>query len=438
MPLSAVDFEFVSFGDDKRFGSYAHQVGVSNSSQNMYRQFNIGGQAKEDLLGTFMDLVHASPADRAAAIGTARNSLSVASHTPGAQIWNKALDAFEPIQKGSSAMGQIGTLVDTLHSDLSAMQDQLTPGMLNFGEGQVVGSNFTGADLPYLKQYANYDRSKVSNLANVGNPSPPMQRFMNEFMSEGLEPHTAFEQWARPQVDQALHEAGYSHRQINQVQWGKGGPSRGFYGLEDLFHLTGGKEAHADFIVDAMKKAGHTINPEDIGGVHGIGKEAHGALYDAVVTESVHRRMQQLSGNIPAGDPGIQPNRIIEARINNAMTMLGDPEPNPAKEVVEEMATTTGPATRNHGRKATHRGQEAFGRIMSTFQKSDVYKSVQKSAVGRRMKGKWGTVAALGAAAAVVGGIGQESSARRRRSKMPANYISTDRLSHALALGGPF
>ena len=447
MNTTFVDFEFLDLGNGKKF---AHSMGISGSKTRRPQELNFS-HSFDDIYDAFDDL--ASDVDavsmytRGGRIKSARAQLAVASGggTPGAAMWGKALDEFESIMKNKGPSGDVTGVAENLSKELGGLSNLYTS-KIDLGKDKIIGSNFLSADLPYLDKFANYQRQNVSDLVNVSNPSGGYAKFASMFTSgdKGLL-NDAF----KGEVAQSLTNThGYSREQVGSLKWGaRHGMSQATYGLEDLFHFTGGKAAHATHIIDEMARAGVTIDPNEIGGAAGIGGRAHGALYDAVVSQSVYRRLQQMG---TPEDIVIGKQNLINARVAQARVQLGEVESevsnlrlNPdllrqlhAAEMIDDITPGPGTVSKISEKSANNlKPQQGFGKIIGNFRRSGMYESVQKSQIAKNMKGKWGSIAALGAAAAVAGGMHNEYSARKTRQSMPVNYLSTDKLSTALAMG---
>tara|TARA_Y100000310_G_scaffold342505_1_gene446053 strand:- start:182 stop:1510 length:1329 start_codon:yes stop_codon:yes gene_type:complete len=442
MAIRAVDFEFIDLGSGGQLGL---SMGMSGGSTGQPLAFGIG-HSSNDLTGALFGMAEdTNPTKRLAGIASARGSLgAMHSSTPGHGAWTDAIDQMEIAIKSAGrspvSEGDISQIAQDLSKELGSA-GLTADNKINFQGDTIVGSNFRQADQALLEKYGHNYNPQTTDLVNPTNPAGAFKDHIAQF---GDDPYKEFEKQASAHVNADLSGRGYSQAQISQLEWGSnpGQLRRGTWGLEDMFTFTGGKAEHGNYIVEQMVKAGHHDFTLDMVG----SSSAHGALYDAIVTELVYNRLGKMAGDTAAITAGTS--AIMASRASAAMGIIGKPAnpitpqaKDPLKEAVKDIEPPPNTAGRQSQKSANKlRNQENFGKVIQKFRNSDFANSIKKSAVGRKMKGRWTTVAAVAVASTLVGGLAANTSQKlnKGRAGMPRNYISTDKLSQAMAMGGAF
>ena len=450
-----LDFEFVSFDDltpaRELKTRFALSMGTSKRIQQTRKgktsmHWNIAHDQAE-IRRTFM-AIHVAGGGRGQRAITSAQDMLMASNsaaTPAAGHWLAALKALE---EDTSAFDNVAK---ELAKNLSNMEDKLV-GKISLKGYRVVGSYLRDADMGggYVQSHTTGPyRAGTTDLWNQAHEQigGSLNKIADSLGVSGGRDGNAFRLGITGDVVAGLEGGGVSNTAVvhDPNIWfsGKGkysdkpGIRKGYTGMEDLFLMTGGKEAHKDFVTKRMRQGG---NSDWEWGKGGYASHGHGATFDAVLSESIYEKLE-------AGltDEQIAKGRklVVENRVNAAKEYVKSSDvtmPHSPSETITDSVKTegTGQSTGTTSKKRSNmqRMNTAYQDYGKKFKASDYASSLRRSRASQYMKGKWGWVAGVAAAGLLVGVASDEFYRNSQRRQMDRAHISSEKLSQAMSLGG--
>ena len=429
-----LDFEFVEFPGLNTDNLMATRFALSmGSSRNLKRKVMDSGSDSFNIAHSYEDIqrlfaVLEQTPGRQGIIASAKNQLMVANTatTPAASKWIAAMDS---LAGGVTAYDKVAA---ELAAGLELMDNQLGDKMALTGYTHVTGSYISTADAPYIEMHTTGHVGQV----DLWNPMDPniggsVTQIANTLGVSGDRDGAGFEANMMPDVRAAAEAGGYSD--TRGIKWGgSAGLRRGYTGLEDLMLMTGGEEAHRQFVEE---RAGGRFSVTS-----GHGALAHGSTYDAIISESIYTK---LEAGLSKDELVRGRQLVVENRAAHAMSMLTMDEttrPAPAEQEINRAAASDGPGqstgSTSKSRANVMRLNTDYADYGKKFKTSDYANSLRKSRAGKYMSGKWGYVAGVAASGLLLGIAADEAFRNGQRRQMAANHISSEKLSQAMSLGG--